>query len=58
MIAINLSKQQAFDADPKVMQQINFTANIDWAKQTAIYFIIEEANETVLYFSQETVKVL
>ena len=29
MIAINLSKQQAFDADPKVMQQINFTANID-----------------------------
>ena len=58
MIAINLSKQQAFDADPKVMQQINFTANIDWAEQTAIYFIIEEANETVLYFSQETVKVL
>ena len=58
MIAINLSKQQAFDADPKVMQQINFTANIDWAEQTAIYFIIEEAKETVLYFSQETVKVL
>ena len=58
MIAINLSKQQAFDADPKVMQQINFTANIDWAEQTAIYFITEEANETVLYFSQETVKVL
>ena len=58
MIAINISKQQAFDADPKVMQQINFTANLDWAEQTAIYFIIEEAKENVLDFPQETVKAL
>ena len=29
MIAIDLSKQQALDADPKTMQQINFTANLD-----------------------------
>ena len=28
MIAIVLSKQQALDADPKAMQQINFTANL------------------------------
>ena len=58
MIAINISKQQAFDADPKVMQQISFTANLDWAEQTAIYFIIEEAKENVLDFPQETVKAL
>ena len=29
MIAIDLSKKQAFDADPRAMQQINFTANLD-----------------------------
>ena len=29
MIAINLSKQQALDADPKAIQQISFTANLD-----------------------------
>ena len=29
MIAIVLSKQQALDADPKAMQQINFTANLE-----------------------------
>ena len=28
MIAIHLSKHQAFDADPKAMQQINFTGNL------------------------------
>ena len=27
MNAIELSKQQALDADPRSMQQINFTAN-------------------------------
>ena len=29
MIAIDLSKQQAFDADPRTIQQINFTANLN-----------------------------
>ena len=58
MIAIDLNKQQALDADPRAIQQINFTANRDRAGQTAIYFVIEEAKETVLDFSQETVKVL
>ena len=31
MIAIDLSKQEALDADPKAIQQINFTGNIDQA---------------------------
>ena len=58
MIAIDLSKQQALDADPKAIQQINFTANLDRAGNTRIYFILEEAKETVFEFLQETVKVL
>ena len=58
MIAIDLSKQQVLDADPKAIQQINFTANLDRAGNTRIYFILEEAKETVFEFSQGTVKVL
>ena len=58
MIAVDLSKQQVLDADPKAIQQINFTANLDRARNTTMFFIIEEAKETVLDFSQGTVKVL
>ena len=43
MIAVDLSKQQALDVDPKTNQQINFTANLDRAGNTRIYFIVEEA---------------
>ena len=57
MIAIDLSKQQALDADPRAIQQINFTANLDRAGNTTMFFIIEEAKETVLDFSQGIVKV-
>ena len=58
MIAIDLSKQQALDADPRAIQQISFTANLDRVGNTTIFFINEKANETVLDFPQETVKVL
>ena len=58
MIAVDLSKQQALDADPRAIQQINFTANLDRAGNTWVYFILEEAKETILDFSQRTVKVL
>ena len=58
MTAIDLSKQQALDADPKAIQQINFAANLDRAGNTRFYFILEEAKETVFQFTQETVKVL
>ena len=51
MIAIDLSKQQALDADPRAIQQINFTANLDRDGNTTMFFIIEEAKETVLDFS-------
>ena len=58
IIAVDLSKQQALDVDPRAIQQINFTANLDRAGNTRIYFILEEAKETILNFSQGTVKVL
>ena len=56
MIAIDLSKQQVLDEDPRAIQQINFMANLDRAGNTTMFFIIEEAKETVLEFSQGTVK--
>ena len=55
MIAVDLSKKQALDADPRAIQQINFTANLDRAGNTRAYFILEEAKETILDFSQGTV---
>ena len=58
MIAVDLSKQQALDADLRAIQQINFTANLDRAGNTRFYFILEEVKETILYFSQGTVKIL
>ena len=58
MIAVDLSKQQALDADPRANQQNNFTANLDRAGKIRIYFILEEAKETKLDFSQGTVKAL
>ena len=57
MIAVDLSKQQALDADPRAIQQINFTANLDRAGNTRFYFILEEAKEAILDFSQGAVKV-
>ena len=44
IIAIDLSKQQALDADPKAMQQIK-------QQNTTMFFVIEEAQETILDFS-------
>ena len=47
MIAIDLSKQNELDADPRAIQQINFTAVLDRAGKTTIFFIIEEAKEII-----------
>ena len=58
MIEIDLSNQQALDADRRTIQQINFAANLDTEENTRIYFILEEAKEIVFGFSQGPVKVL
>ena len=47
MIAIDFSKQQVLNADCRAIQKINFTVNLDRPGNTRIYFILEEAKETV-----------
>ena len=58
MIAIDLSKQQTLDVDPRWIQQINFNVTLDHDGDTIMFFILEEAKETVSDFLQGTVKVL
>ena len=55
MIAIDSSKQQALDVYLKAIQQLNFTGNLNRGED---FFIIEEAKETILDFSQRTLRVL
>ena len=45
MIAIDLNKQQALDADPKAIQQINFTGNLarDGNANSRMFLTVEEA---------------
>ena len=61
MIAIDFSKQEQLDVDPKEIQQISFTANLDQdrnLKMFFMFFIVESSRETILDVSQGTVKVL
>ena len=50
MKAIDLSKQQGLDTDPKAIQQINFTGNLDGNNNRLLFFIIEEVKESILDF--------
>ena len=54
---IYLSKQQALDAISKVIQQIDLTGNIERDKGATVFFITEEAKETILDFYQGNGKV-
>ena len=56
IIAIDLSKQQALDADPEAIQPSSFYGNLE--NNAVIFFIIEEVKEAVLDFSRWTVEVL
>ena len=66
MIAIDLSKQQALEADPIVIQKINFTGNLSWKNvqgqdintNTTTFFITKEGKESILDFLQGAVKVM
>ena len=58
MIAIALIKQQALDADLKVIHQISFTEKLDQVGNTPIIFIIEETKDSILDLSQRTMRVL
>ena len=62
MIAIDLSKQQPIDVDPKAIQQTNFTGNLnqgeDLNDNTTTFFITDKAKKVILDFSQGSVKIL
>ena len=61
MIAIDFSKQQELDDEPKAIQQINFTSNLNPdgnVNDNKMFFIIEETKETILDFSQRNVEIL
>ena len=50
-----IDKQEELDADPKAIQQISFTGNLDQEGNTEMFLITEETKETILEFSRETV---
>ena len=50
IIAIDLSKQQVLDADPRTIQQINFMVNLARVGNITMLFIIEEAKEIIFEF--------
>ena len=56
LIAADLSKQNALDADPKAIQQITFTGKA--GNQIRVYYILEQSKETMLEFAKGTTKVL
>ena len=43
MVAIDLSKQQLLDADPKAIQEVNFKGNLERDNGAIMFFITEEA---------------
>ena len=60
LIAVDLSKQKALDADPRAIQQIVFQGVVGGDDNTKIrlYTILEQSKETVLEFYKGTTKVL
>ena len=52
MIAIDLSKQQALNADPRAIQQTNFTANLNRVGNITMFFIIEEENKSQTFHKE------
>ena len=57
-IAVDLSKQQALDSNPKAIKQINFAGSLRDAYHNVLFVITEEAKENILDFPQGIVKVL
>ena len=49
MIVLDLSKQQVLDADPKAIQQINFTANLDRAEKYKNLFHSSRSKRNFMY---------
>ena len=60
LIAFDLSKENALDADPRAIQQIVFQGVVggDNNTKTRLYTILEQSKETILEFAKGTAKVL
>ena len=56
LIAVDLSKQKALDADPRAIQQIIFTGKT--SADIVVFYILEQSKETILQFSKRTTNVL
>ena len=58
LVAVDLSKQKALDADPRAIQQIIFQGDVAGQNNTKIrlYTILEKSKETILEFAKGTVK--
>ena len=55
LVAVNLSKQKEFDADPRAIQQIEFKYMLE--TNSTIFWVLEKSKETILEFYKGTVKV-
>ena len=58
LIAMDLSRKEALDTDPRAIQQVNFTENLDRAEGAWMVFILEKVKKGILDFSQGTVRLL
>ena len=60
LIAVDLSKQKALDADPRAIPQIVFQGIVggDAGTKIRLYTILEKSKEAILEFAKETAKVL
>ena len=60
LIAVDLSKQNALDADPRAIQQLVFQGVVEGDNVTKIrlYTILEQSKETILEFAKGIAKVL
>ena len=58
LIAIDLSRKEALDTDPRAILQVNFTENLDRAEGAWMVFILEKVKKGILDFSQGTVRLL
>ena len=56
LIPVDLSKQKALDADPRVIPKITFTGKA--IENIVLYYILERSKETIFQFSKGTTNVL
>ena len=55
LIAADLSKQKALDANSRAIEQIIFTWETD--NQIRVFYVLEQSTETMLEFAKGTTKV-